>query len=144
MDKQKLLLPVTVLLGCIILGGVYYDVELNKQHSIERQQQLDLQQKQADQKAKDVSDKVKAEQEQAQAQQDQTNKDAPRQRYNDCMAKADATLKDMSNSLCLEKGFTQADVDAQKCKLTNGDAELLMEANTKMQNNCKDMYKLGL
>ena len=42
MDKNKLVLPISILLGCIILGGFYYVNQLNKQKSIERQQQIEL------------------------------------------------------------------------------------------------------
>lgn len=38
MDKNKLILSVSILLGCLILGGSYYFVQLNKQNSIENQQ----------------------------------------------------------------------------------------------------------
>lgn len=38
MDKTKLILPICILLGCIILGGFVYASQLNKQQSIERQQ----------------------------------------------------------------------------------------------------------
>lgn len=62
MDKHKLVLPISILFGCIILGGFYYASEANKQKSIERQQQADqqaityrsnaeLQEKQAEQQA---------------------------------------------------------------------------------------------
>lgn len=44
-DKiNKLSLPATILISCVILGGFYYFSEQNKQESIERQQQLELQQ----------------------------------------------------------------------------------------------------
>ena len=42
MDKHKLILPISILLGCIILGGFYYTSQVNKQQSIERQQQIKL------------------------------------------------------------------------------------------------------
>ena len=42
MGKNKLVLPVSVLLGCIILGGFYYASQLSKQKSIEGQQQMEL------------------------------------------------------------------------------------------------------
>jgi len=51
MDKNKLVLPVSILVGCVILGGFYYASEANKQASIERQQQADFQQKQSEQQA---------------------------------------------------------------------------------------------
>lgn len=40
---NKLSLPVTILIACIILGGFYYVIEINKQKSIEKQQQIELQ-----------------------------------------------------------------------------------------------------
>ena len=55
MDKNKLVLPISILLGCIILGGFYYLSQVNKQASIERQQQTDL-------LAKTEQDKIKTEQ----------------------------------------------------------------------------------
>ena len=48
MDKNKLVLPFSILLGCIILGGFYYASQINKQRSIEKQQQINLQTKQAE------------------------------------------------------------------------------------------------
>lgn len=38
MDKQKLFLPISIVLGCTILGGFFYAIQINKQDSIERQQ----------------------------------------------------------------------------------------------------------
>lgn len=43
MDKHKLILPVSILLGCIILGGFIYASQINKQKSIEKQQAIKLQ-----------------------------------------------------------------------------------------------------
>jgi len=37
MNKQKLILPISIILGCIILGGFYYLVQINNQKSTERQ-----------------------------------------------------------------------------------------------------------
>lgn len=39
---NKLSIPVSILMGCIILGGFYYFAQANKQDSIERQQQAEL------------------------------------------------------------------------------------------------------
>ena len=44
MKKDKLVLPVSVLLGCIILGSFLYASQLSKQKSIERQQQIEIEQ----------------------------------------------------------------------------------------------------
>lgn len=43
MDKiNKLSLPATILIGCILLGGFYYFAQVNKQNSIEKQQKIEL------------------------------------------------------------------------------------------------------
>src|SRR3989344_9574442 len=42
MEKlHKLLLPITILVACLLLGGFYYLTERNKQSSIEKQQQIE-------------------------------------------------------------------------------------------------------
>ena len=42
MEKlHKLMLPITILVACLILGGFYYLTERNKQASIEKQQQIE-------------------------------------------------------------------------------------------------------
>lgn len=43
MDKHKLILPISILIASIILGGFFYASQLNKQESIERQQEIKLQ-----------------------------------------------------------------------------------------------------
>lgn len=40
MDKNKLVLPISILIASIILGGFFYATQINKQKSIERQQIL--------------------------------------------------------------------------------------------------------
>lgn len=45
MEKiNKLSLPTTILIASIILGGFYYASQVNKQKSIERQQQIKIEQ----------------------------------------------------------------------------------------------------
>ncbi len=41
-NKEKLILPVTILIASFILGGFYYASEVGKQRSIERQQQFKI------------------------------------------------------------------------------------------------------
>jgi hypothetical protein len=43
MEKKKLILPISIIIGCLILGGFIYASQVNKQNSIERQQWLELQ-----------------------------------------------------------------------------------------------------
>ena len=38
-------LPITILIGCLILGGFYYATQASKQRSIEKQQQVELEEK---------------------------------------------------------------------------------------------------
>lgn len=52
---NKLSLPATIILASFILGGFFYVTQANKQRSIEKQQQLELQ-------AKSEQDRTKAEQ----------------------------------------------------------------------------------
>ena len=42
MSKNKLMLPVSILLGCIILGGFYYANEVSKRRTIEKQQAIQI------------------------------------------------------------------------------------------------------
>lgn len=49
MNINKLSLPATILLSAVILGGFYYASELNKQKSIERQQQMRIEHEQKEQ-----------------------------------------------------------------------------------------------
>ena len=45
MDKSKLILPISILLGCIILGGFYYASEVNKQQQLESRKEQSENQK---------------------------------------------------------------------------------------------------
>lgn len=44
MDKNKLVLPITILIASIILGGFIYVSQVSKQKSIEKQQQIAIDQ----------------------------------------------------------------------------------------------------
>lgn len=59
MDKSKLVLPITILLASIILGGFYYTIQVNKQESIERQQQIEIE----NEKQKQLKEQLKTERE---------------------------------------------------------------------------------
>jgi len=51
-DKNKLVLPISILIASIILGGAYYASQVNKQQSIERQQQIELEAERQEAEAK--------------------------------------------------------------------------------------------
>ena len=42
MKNKEFILPVAIVVGCIALGGFYYGVQINKQNSIEKQQQIKI------------------------------------------------------------------------------------------------------
>jgi len=58
MDKNKLVLPISILLGCIILGGFFYASQLSKQQSIEKQQAVKIEE---DKKADYFKKKIECE-----------------------------------------------------------------------------------
>jgi hypothetical protein len=60
MNKNILILSIAIILAGIIFGGFYYASEVNKQQSIEKQQQTELQAKiQKDQQAKQIEEDKK-------------------------------------------------------------------------------------
>lgn len=59
MDRKKIILPISILLGCIILGGFFYAGQVNKQQSIERQQILKQMEDRRIEDAKAEQDKAK-------------------------------------------------------------------------------------
>jgi len=67
-DKlNKLTLPATILIASIILGGFFYASQVNKQQSIERQQEIKLQDDQRQQKIKNDLDALKLKQNECEA-----------------------------------------------------------------------------
>ena len=68
MNKDKLVLPISILLGCIVLGGFYYASQLSKQESIEKQQQISLQARTTVDQVKANQDKTKQRLKQAELQ----------------------------------------------------------------------------
>lgn len=58
MQTNKLILPVSIILGCIILGGFFYAIQISKQSSIEKQQQINIQQKQMEVDIKQAENKI--------------------------------------------------------------------------------------
>jgi len=62
MDKSKFVLPITILVASIILGGFSYASQVNKQNSIERQQAAKLQEDRRQQEIKNSIDELKLKQ----------------------------------------------------------------------------------
>lgn len=56
MDLSKIAIPISIVIGAIILGAFYYAVESNKQESIEKQQQIKIE---AEEKERVAADEQK-------------------------------------------------------------------------------------
>jgi uncharacterized protein (DUF2344 family) len=63
MTNEKNYLPLALVLGCIVIAGSYFAVETNKQKSIERQQEIKIEEtrRQEEQKTKDAENKAAGE-----------------------------------------------------------------------------------
>lgn len=67
MHKEKLILPISILLASIVLGGFFYASQINKQESIERQQRAKLQDDKLQQETKNNLEDLKLKQEECKA-----------------------------------------------------------------------------
>ena len=67
-DKiNKLTLPATILIASIILGGFFYASQVNKQRSIERQQEIKLQEDRQQQEVENALEDLKLKQDECKA-----------------------------------------------------------------------------
>ena len=63
MDKlNKLSLPATIIIASFILGGFFYAIQVNKQKSIEQQQEIKLQDDKRQQEIKNTMEELKLKQ----------------------------------------------------------------------------------
>jgi len=121
---NRLSLPATILIASIILGGFFYASQVNKQQSIERQQQIELQAKKDADQAKVEADK---------AEQDK-------------IKRAEA-LKQLDLSFCLDKANTDYFDYLKLNGTTNKDGSITNAtyisdiANKNKQNNIDNCYK---
>jgi len=83
MEKNKLSLSTTIIIASVIIGGFYYATQVSKQKSIERQQQIGIEQKQQEQ-----AETEKREQE-IRAQEEQ-NLSIKQQQLQSCLATAES------------------------------------------------------
>lgn len=67
MQKEKLILPISILLASIFLGGFFYASQISKQESIERQQWIGLQDEKSKQETKNTLEKLKLKQDECEA-----------------------------------------------------------------------------
>jgi len=136
MNKNKLILPISILLGCIILGGFFYVSQINKQRSIEKQQQIELQAKSEQDKAKMEADKA---QQNAIKQAEEINK----QMLSDCLKKAEKEYTSAGNTKCLFAGYTQEQINDNKCfiSMTQNEIDSIDKTLQTNKDNCYKQYK---
>jgi len=88
MDKlNKLSLPIVILIASLVIGGFYYASEVNKQKSIERQQQIKIEQEKQDKLA------------------EQEAKDEAKQALDTCIADAEKSYSDNWFRECKSQGL---------------------------------------
>lgn len=78
---QKLSLPIAIVLASIILGGFFYAVQVNKQNSIERQQELELQEERRQHEAELLEQRIAEE-----GKSEQAKKEYVADRKKDCLS----------------------------------------------------------
>lgn len=98
MDKateklNKLSLPVVILMASIILGGFYYASQVNKQNSIEKQQQIEMEQEKQNQLNEELKEQEAKEQAETQTQLNS-------QLLETCLSEADSSLENSFIALC--------------------------------------------
>jgi len=76
MNNNKLIWPIAVVISSLILGGSLLFIQINKQNSIEKQKQLDVEQEEA---------KLIQEKEADEAEAEQSQKEYVANRKNDCL-----------------------------------------------------------
>lgn len=102
MEKlNKLSLPATIIIASLILGGVYYLTQVNKQKSIEKQQQIEIEQKKQEQSDKE--------------QKEQQIRDDAEQALNSCISDAEKNYATNWHRECKSQGqLTRKCIDIQE------------------------------
>lgn len=127
MDKYKLILPISILSGCIILGIFFYAIQVKKQESIEKQQQINIQQKQAE------------------VDREQAEKEVQKIQLEDCLNIADKEFKritTISNNLwgtMCQDLVKQGRITQDGCN--SGMIESLNEDKAKKEKDIDNCYK---
>lgn len=88
---NKLSLSTVILIASLVIGGFYYASEVNKQKSIERQQQIKIEQEKQDRLVEEIKE------------QDAETK--AEKALNDCIASAEESSSTFWNSECRAKGL---------------------------------------
>ncbi len=93
MKDNKVILSISIVIGCIIIGSFFYAVQINKQKSVERQQEMKIQ---ADKYTEEM--KAKAIKESEFAKTKLKNKEYMAERLRDCLAIYKTELSKWNNT----------------------------------------------
>lgn len=141
MDKiinkfNKLSLPTVILMANLVMGGFYYADGVNKQKSIERQQQIKIEQEKQEQLDKELK-----------KQEVKTKAD---QALNTCLADADESYSNYWHKVCKSQGrLTKRCIslhdmtleEYEKEKNTPDDKKLTAEEIKRRQDYARDVLK---
>ncbi len=127
-------LSITIVVSAIILGGFFYAIQANKQQSIEKQQNIELEEKRRIDEAKIEQEKIK---EDAVAEQERETKEAKE----NCLIEAHERFVNEGQSTCFELGYNQEDIDNLKCKLPAAQIKRLEDKQTDAQEFCLKAYE---
>ncbi len=97
MNKQKLILPISIILGCIILGGFYYVTQVSQQKSIERQQEVKIQEERRQQE-------VKRQEQEAKELKEQEAKEEIKWALDNCISDAEKNYHRLWHNECKALG----------------------------------------
>jgi uncharacterized protein HemX len=131
---NKLTLPTTILVASLILGGFYYASQINKQKSIEKQQQIELQAKASQEAERLEQEKAEAAKrlEQEKAEAEQVKKEYVADRKKDCLAIYETESDKWTNVL----GWRYSEID-DECFIRYRDP------NPKSDAKCDEDYPTG-
>ena len=152
MEKlNKLSLPITILIASVILGSFYYTSQVSKQKSIEKQQQIEIEQKTREQQASERRQEMKLQEdrriEEIKAEQEKIKEDALAEQERqmeeakvNCINEAHERRVKMGQEECFESGYTQEDIGNLKCKLPITKIKILDDKQTSAQDFCLKLY----
>lgn len=139
MHIQKFILPISIIFGCLILGGFYYIGQSDKQKSIERQQEIRIQE---DRRIESVRLQEKIEE----AQAEEYKKELQDAQLQSCLdiAKQEAERKntkalDFHNNTCIAILVKNGEATPNDC--LNNFTNSLDEYKIEKEKNISDCYK---
>lgn len=105
---KKLIYPITAIICCVVLGASFMFVQINKQNSIERQQQLQIEREEKAEQAQiereEKAKEAKKIEEQLKLEAEETKKKEARQALDNCLANEHNIYSEAWSDKCEELG----------------------------------------